>query len=301
MANAWDSEVQTLEEHLAAMIRELGESADPKIMHEVFEKKTGIDQMLAVMAIDHDRIMLLSRSSSRLSKGHTALIYWSKQVSLKVKQFSDEYVALQSRKMWLRLLQSRFSDKSKSKSGALEAEHLVDLAVRRQQLAHVEAGLKREQQEIEAEREQLQRNYIARSTADENWVASGSMQARLGVNLHHAKDNPSSKAMSDFMKRLSVPLRHPSERRWLKEVNNELDGKSSRLLDDCRALAVGFVHDAGESVNKKLVTQFKIGIDQITDLNKRLTVKVDALMQPPQEQARPKMVQNSKKQAKRVV
>jgi hypothetical protein len=293
-ATRWDFQLNQVEMAISDLMNEASLKPDPVASSATIADRDQIDQSLARIAVDSDKVIQAARKAQMGGRANAAIGWWTKQFAMKVKAVSTEYVALQNRKMWLRLLQARFSGIPAKDSLDLQAKHLVDLALRKKQLVEIEADLKRQMDSIVREREQLRSDYYALGIADENWSASGSFQSRLGVTLDHARDNPSAKAFSEWLSAISVPSVHPEEDQWLRKVDDDLRVKSGSLAEQCRTLASAIATGAGIA-DKISTLHFKNTMDQVVALNNQLVRRFAALKSLPVRQSRPKLVQNHQK------
>jgi len=290
----WDQQLTQLEKVIVGMMTVAESAPDPMVSRAVVQDRDHVDQSLARIAIEADKINQHARKVQQGNRANAALGYWAKQLTGKIKAIAAEYVALQNRKMWLRLLQARFSGVTKGDSLDLEAKHLVDLAIRKRQFEELEQNLRKEMDAVARERDALKLEYEARGTADENWSASGSFQSRLGINLDHARDNPSVRALSDCLSLYSVPNVFPEENKMLRGLNEDLKTKSSKLAEQCRDLATALAQ-GGESANKIGMIHFKSTIDQVSALRDTAIRRFAGLKGRTIEPSRPKLVQISRK------
>jgi hypothetical protein len=293
-ATRWDYQLNQVEMAISNLMNEASLNPDPVASSATIADRDQIDQSLARIAVDSDKVMQAARKAQMGGRANAAIGWWTKQFAAKVKSVSTEYVALQNRKMWLRLLKARFAGVSSQDSLDLQAKHLVDLALRKKQLVEIESELKRQMETIVHERERLKSDYQALGIADENWSASGSFQSRLGVTLDHARENPSAKAFSDWLNVMSVPAVYPEEDQWLRKVDEDLREKSGSLAEQCRTLASSIATGAGIA-DKISTLHFKNTMDQVTALNNQLVRRFAALKSLPVRQSRPKVVQNHQK------
>lgn len=298
MSVLWDQEFRALKDDVRQLMKQASNSGDPHEFATVADLRAGVEERIGAFTVAHDRINQVLRKKWSVSRANTATLYWSKQYLAKMKLLLEEFLALQNRKMWLRLLQVRFSGAVGSEKSNLEARHLVDLVLRRQQLAKVEQALCSDLDAVAGQRQKLQEEYEKMSAADENWRAAVSMHGRLGVNAAHAAENPSTKALKDLLKVVAVPLRHPADEAWLAQTSREVEVKSNSLLEQCKLLAAGYVHKGDESYDTNSLNKFKNAINQVQDLNIELTKKIDKLLSERIQPARPKLVQSAAKQAK---
>jgi len=174
----------------------------------------------------------------------------------------------------------------------------VDLVQRRQKLAQIELQLQHEIDQTRSYRNQLRMQYEAIGTADENWVASGSMQARLGIDLQDAAEHPTTRALRDLMKLASIPVQYPHEKSTLSRINHELMTKSDNLVAECAQLAANFVKKGQTAIDSDRLNQFKCMISEVTDLNRALDHHMQHLLAAPTVQSKPKVVQNAEKKGK---
>ncbi len=293
-ATRWDYQLNQVEMSIADLMNEASLTPDPVASSATIADRDQIDQSLARIAVDSDKVIQAARKAQTGGRANAAIGWWTKQFATKVKSVSIEYVSLQNRKMWLRLLQERFAGVSAKDSLDLQARHLVDLALRKKQLVEMEFELRRQMDVVIWDREQLKSDYQALGIADENWSASGSFQSRLGVNFDHARENPSAKAFSDWLNVMSVPSVHPEEDQWLRKVDEDLREKSGSLAEQCSALASAIATGAGIA-DKISTLHFKNTMDQVTALNNQLVRRFAALKSLPVRQSRPKVVQNNQK------
>jgi hypothetical protein len=298
MSGIWDQEFLALTEDVKQLLKQASRAGDPHDFDTVADLRASVDERIGAFTVAHDRLSQVLRKKWDLSRAHGATVYWSKQYLVKMKLLLDEFLALQNRKMWLRLLQVRFSGAVGAEKSNLEARHLVDLVLRRQQLAKVEQGLREDLQAVGSQRQKLRDEYEKISAADENWLASVSMHGRLGVDVANAAQNPSTKALNDLLKVVAVPLRHPADETWLTNTSREVETKSQSLLEQCKLLAVGYVQKGNDSYDSNSLNKFKNAINQVKDLNIEITKKIEKLLSERIAPARPKLVQSASKQAK---
>lgn len=298
MSKMWDQEFIALLNDVRQLAKQAERIADPREFDTVSVLRKELDDQVGEFVVCHDRMAQVLRRKWNVGRAHAATLFWGKQYLTKMKTLTDEFLALQNRKMWLRLLQTRFSGAFGSEKANLEARHLVDLVVRRQHLIHVEQALIADLDAVAGQRTKLREEYERISTADQNWSASVSMHGRLGVNVEDSTENPSTKALRDLFKAISVPLRHPAENAWLTSVSRDLEEKSVSLLDQCKLLAAGYVQKGTESVDSNSLNQFKNAINQVNDLNVQVSKKLERLLSERITPSRPKLVQSGTKQAK---
>lgn len=298
MNSLWDSELQSLERDVVQLRRQADRMGDPKEFDAVTSLRSDIDEALGALAVNHDRVLQIARRNHVVGRAHSTILYWAKQHMTRLKILADEFIGLQNRKMWLHLLQARFSGVVGVDQSTLEAKHLVDLVVRRQHLSRIEQALREDLDAVGAHRQKLRDEYEKIGTADENWHAAGSMHGRLGVNIQDAAEHPSTKEITTYMKTLAIPLRHPDEDAWLAQINGTLERKSSNILDQCKSLAAGFVQSGSEAINRNALNQFKNAINQLNILNDQVHETLEKLMDERIAPARPKLVQKTPKQVK---
>ena len=298
MSGIWDQEFLALKEDVKQLAKQASRAGDPLEFNTVADLRAGVEERIGAFTVAHDRMNQILRKKWDVGRGHAATLYWAKQYLTKMKLLLDEFLALQNRKMWLRLLQVRFSGAVGSEKSNLEARHLVDLVLRRQQLAKVEHGLRDDLSAVDGQRQKLREEYEKISAADENWLAAVSMHGRLGVDVVNAAQNPSTKALNDLLKVVAVPLRHPTEEVWLTNSSREVEAKSKSLLEQCKLLAARYVQKGDEAYDSNSLNKFKNAINQVQDLNIEITKKIDTLLSERIEPARPKLVQSAAKQAK---
>ena len=290
----WDLQLQQLEKTIVELMTVASNAPDPMASRVIVQDRDHVDQSLARIAIESDKVSQHSRKVPKTSRANAALVYWAKQLGGKVKGISAEYVALQNRKMWLRLLQARFSGATRGDSLDLEAKHLVDLAIRKRQFEELESNIRKDLETVAREREFLKSEYEARGAADENWSASGSFQSRLGVNFPHSRENPSVRAFSECLRLFSVPNVFPDEEKSLRALDQDLRRKSGRLAEQCRELATATAQGA-RSADKIGMLHFNNTIEQVSALRDTVVRKFAGLKSRALQPARPKIVQNQQK------
>lgn len=295
----WDQQLNQIERVIIELARDVSLTPDPQVQDTTFKNRDEIDADLARIAINLDKVNQAAKKSKAANRTNAAIGWGAKQLVTKLKVAATEYVALQNRKMWLRLLQARFSGISTKDSLDLEAKHLVELAVRRKQLEDLEAALRQDLEFIAQERELLKVEYGKISTADENWSASGSFQSRLGVNKDHAKENPSSRALSECLSAIRVPTMHPEEDAWLQQANEELQWMSEELAQQSRDLASALVR--GQNADDKIIKgRFKKSIENLSTLKDNVLERFSSVKGKAVAVSRPKLVQSSQKGAKTI-
>jgi hypothetical protein len=293
----WDLQLQQLEKAIVEMMSAASNAPDPMASRSIVQERDQVDQALASIAIENDKVFQYSRKVPKTNRANAALVYWAKQLGVKIKAIASEYVALQNRKMWLRLLQARFSGTARGDSLDLEAKHLVDLAIRKKQFDELEQNLRKDLEAVARERESLKAEYDARGAADENWSASGSFQSRLGVNFSHARDNPSVRALSDCLRVVSLPNVSPDDETQLRILDQDLRRKSGRLAEQCRDLATAMAK--GQVPDHKIgKNQLDTTIDQVAALRDAVVRKFASIRARPVRPARPKLMQNNQKTAR---
>lgn len=294
MIRTWDHEIKLLEQDVLQLKKQASRLPDAKFVGQIEEERKRIETISAETAVLHDRSNLLLRKSKKVpGRAAAAIGHWSKQHLAKLKSLSDEFLALQTRKMWLRLLQVRFSDAQGQEHQTLEASQLVDLVQRRQKLTRIERDLELELKEVALRRAELKVRYDAIGTADQNWDAAGSMSARLGVDISDAAEHPSTIALSDLMKVASIPVRYPEHKNQLRQLNRDLTTRSDQLVSKCSHLAADFVKKGQNAIDGQTLSQFKNMIHEVEDLNESAGKMIHKLLKAKVETSRPKIVQKS--------
>ena len=288
----WDEQLIRIERALVEITSEAANQPDQGITKTTIDNRDAIDRALASITVEQNTILLAEKRAKSLNRANSSITWWAKQLVGKLKILSNEYVALQNRKMWLRLLQARFTSNKNGASLDLQAKHLVDLAIRKKQLEVIEEGLQSELELLNIERARLKNEHAAIQTADQNWDASGSFQARLGTDFSHAQDNPSSKALSDYFNLISVPSVHPEEDGWLRKSNDELRKKSGQLAEQCRELAAAIALENGPA-SKLSTTYFRNTLAQVSLLNDQVVRRFAAIKTREKPKSRLKLVQKT--------
>lgn len=295
----WDYQLYQIERVIMDLARQASLALDPAVQDSTIQDRDQIDADLAQISIEADKVIQASKKSKNADPSNAAIGWWSKQLVTKIKLLATEYVALQNRKMWLRLLQARFSGISAKDSLELEARHLVDLAIRKKQLDDLEAMLRRDLEAIAIERDRLKDEYVSIGIADENWSASGSFQSRLGINLDHARQNPSSCALSECLNVIGVPSFYPEEELWLRKANDDVLRKSGTLTQQSRELASAMAQGLIPA-DKMGTASFKNTMDQVSALTENVFKRFNSIQGRPNKVSRPKVVQSSKKADKTI-
>ena len=252
-----------------------------------------LELLIGEVSVLNDQInMCFKVDNKKSSKAYDVLQYWAKQLQTYLRNFTQEHLALQSRKLWLMLLQMRYRTKAKANEWIGDTSDLVDLAQRKNMLSAIEASLNLELKQVKLQMDELKQNYESIATADENWIASASMHGRLGVSIGDVKDNPSINALSQVLKRVSVPLRHPQELRHLSSLNSQLDHVSQRLVLQCRELAKQIVKSGHDHVEPVKWNKFKATLERADLLNKESADKLSMLLNAKITPCRPKIDKN---------
>ena len=293
----WEENFLKIERTIFELTKIAAHLPDPKVSNQTIADRDQVDQALAAISISSSRASQLSKNIQNASRSNAAICYWGKQLTAKIKSVAEEYVALQNRKMWLRTLQLRYTGQSSQDSIDLHARHLVDLASRKRNLAQLEISLKRDLRAASCERDILTLEYEAISIADQNWSASGSFQARLGKNVEHARKNPSTCALSDGLKIVSIPSHFPEESLSLRLKNESLTKKSQTLCNSGGALAAALAKGSG-GADYLSVSSFKSILAEVSELNQQVSDKLESLYRRSPERSHPKVVQKLQKQVK---
>ena len=293
-ASRWDTQLVQIERALAALTNKASSMPDPVTSNHTIQNRDDIDRSLAQITVDATRVLTTAKKAQFQSRANSAVAWWAKQLTAKIKTLATEYVALQNRKMWLRLLQARFASSGKSDTLDLQAKHLVDLAVRRKQLDGLEKGLRVELDAVARDRQFLKHEHDAIGVADQNWDASTSFQTRLGTDFEHARKNPCTRAFADGLSLLAVPTIHPEEDNVLRKLNGDLKKKSQILAEQCRELATALALGP-DSADKLSKMHFKNTLEQVSALNDQVVRRFAALRSRPFPKSKPKLVQNHQK------
>ncbi len=287
----WEDKFLKIERTIFELSKIAAHLPDSEASSETIVDRDRIDEALAQISVCTARASQACKTTQDGTRSNAAIGYWGKQLALKIKSVADEYVALQNRKMWLRILQARFTGQSNQDTADLHAKHLVDIVSRKRNLAQLETSLRRDLTAASCERDILRLEYEAIAIADQNWSASGSFQARLGKNLDHARKNPSACAFSDGLKILALPNRFPEESLWLRQKNESLSEKSKNLSSHGNRIASELSKGTGHA-DKLSVTKFRTALDQVVAMNLEVTAKLQSLLAKSPIRSRPKIVQN---------
>jgi hypothetical protein len=268
MTMTWTDSLQQLERDVKQLEKQRDSAPQVQMFEVVEAERRKLAATLKTFGIAHDRIMKLARKRNpQLSKAGETVLYWSRQYLMTTRQLVEEFMALQHRKMWLRLLQARFTHNLGDEKATLETKQLVELVERRRQLAAVEDSLTAQLELVRARREQLKIRYEAIGAADENWRASGSMATRLGINVRDSKHHPAAIGLKDLFTTLSVPLRHPTDLQTLKHDDLEIGKSSDFLLLQCNQIARDFVAKGQSAIDGEKVEEFKLSMQRVENLS----------------------------------
>ncbi|MCX6125567.1 MAG: hypothetical protein NTV34_12605 [Proteobacteria bacterium] len=267
MSRHWDHEFRAMALDVGQLLKQARDLPDMRVIADIGIQLKSIQESTGSIAIAGDRGRKLIRSPlKRATRFSSAVIFWARQYFSKLGCFADEFLTYRKRKMWRDLLEARFSESKLFEQATVEARDLVDLVSRRRLMAEVELNLQRELGEVFKKRESLHLQYEAIESADQNWMAASSMNARLGVNLSDSIESPSGRALRDLMRMASVALRNPARRARLSKMNRDLEMKSEKMLQKCSVLASSFVRQGRDAVDTNLLNQFKIMIEQVAEL-----------------------------------
>ena len=291
LVSRWEDKFLKVERAIEEMSKVAAQMPDAAISNTTIRDRDQIDRALAQISEDTAKTTQGARKVDGESRPNAAIAYWSKQLAGKIKVVAEEYVALQNRKMWLRVLQVRFLGQSDRDSVDLHATHLVDIASRKRALAEHEATLRREMRSAARERDVLKFEYEGLAAADQNWEASGSFQSRLGKNLEHSRSNPSANAFSECLFIISVPNCFPEDSRWIRKANRALKEKSEALSAQGRKMASELAKGSGIA-DKLSIGSFRSALEQVEAMDIKLQKKWEYLRGLNRQQSRPKLVQN---------
>jgi hypothetical protein len=298
MKMSWDDEINLLQEDISQLQKQVQRLPDVISLNAIAEIRSELNQALGDFGTVYERIMGLMKSStlkSNQARITTTVMQWSRNFLIKLKVYSDELIALQNRKMWLRIIQARFSDVSGESASTMGAQQLVDLVQRRQQLEKIEKTLQTELSGVMTHREILTTKYQSLEAADQNWIAAQTMSSRLGVNIRDVAQNPTTKGLKEFFLAALVPLRHPSEEKRLELVSVDLSEQSQKMVEQCLRISSNFVRQGRDAIDKKSINNFKNIMTRVEDLNHELTHSLGLLREQPLPVCRPKLVHKSSK------
>ena len=290
MSRHWDLEFKAIALDVGQLLKQANGQPDVRVFADIGTQLKSIQESIGSIAIASDRGMKLIRSPmKRATRTSSAVMYWARQYFSKIGCLAEEYLTYRKRKMWLDLLQARISEAKLFEQTTVEARDLVDLVSRRRLLGEVESNLQRELDEVFKTRESLRLQYNAIGSADQNWIAASSMNARLGVDLSDSCENPSALALKDLMRMASVTLRNPATRARLLKLNRDLEMKSEKMVQKCSLLASSIVRQGRDSVDTNLLNQFKTMIEQVAELEHEASTIAQRALSERFSSSRPKI------------
>lgn len=291
MIHPWDKDYYSLLTDINQLQRQLNNLPDRYLANEVNYQLDKIQQNSAKVAVANERCLNIVRSQKKkANKAMHAFNYWAKLCATKMRMLSEEYVNLQLRKMWLKLLQTRFTESAAREKQTMEAMQLVELVDKKKNLSEVEAGLKWEISNVLTERNALLEKYSSIHAADQNWAAANSMSARLGSSFEHAGEHPSHVALQEFMKNVSIPLKESGSQENLFRLNKKLTEKSNEIVRECAQIAARYAKDDQDKVDSKMMAQFVAKLDDLEAMNNKVIQSFESLKKSDLPTSRPKII-----------
>jgi|GEM_PF-3598088 len=319
--NPWDREIEGLSDEIATL-KNIARKFTRPDKAPLIAKKASILQSRINVTAAVERMISWSKRGYQLGPKEQTLVHWAAIYATNLRKFNEERARLWSRMLWVRLIQARIGNRngswslsgvvgrgggigSRGRGGgtAMGTDELVSLAVRYTNLSETEVQLRQALESLKARQHDLLARYSRLGIADANRNASGSLQARLGVDYEDAMRSAPARALSEFVDQLSAPVHHDaSEDAWMSKVNREFGTSTQSVLDQCRNMVLTMFcppERAEADKGQRSIKSLKEAIKKLETLEQEgVEVERKAQRHPPPV-ARPKMVQNKRIQAKK--
>ena len=304
-SNPWDREVEILNDEITTLkgiTRRLTRSDKAPLI----AKKATIVQSRINLSGALERIVAWAKRGYTLGPKDQTLVHWSSVYAGRVQKFNEERTRLWSRMLWVRLIQARVGGRGLSgsrSSSVMETDELVGLAVRYAGLSETEKQLEQALIGLRERQSDLLVRHSRLGIADANRDASGSLQARLGINFDDAMRSAPSRALSDFVDQLSAPVHHDhDDDEWMSKVRSEFSANTQTVLEQCRWMVLSMLGSkrSGESeVNGRSTKHLNEAIKRLESLEQVSVRAENHVQRAPLKAAKPKLVQNRRIQAKK--
>jgi len=310
-SNPWDGEIESLGDEIAALKnitrRMTRPDKTPLVSMKAAVLQSGINVSAAV-----DRLIAWAKRGYQLGPKEHTLVHWASVYAQRLHRLNEDRNRFWTRMLWVRLIQARIGDRNAaagrkgavSRSGfAMDTDELVGLAVRYTTLAETEQQLDDALVALRERQSDLLSRYHRLGIADANRNASGSLQARLGIDFDDAMQSAPARALSGFVDQLSVPVHHDhGDDEWLAKVKTEFSANTQSVLEQCRGMVLsmfsGPVAADADKGNRSL-KHLKDAIKKLEDLEQRGVEAERQAHRTPPPVAKPKVVQNRRIQARK--
>lgn len=241
----WDQEIELVAREIGT-VRVAHEKSKPAGNRSLIARKISIIQAQINLERTIERMRKIVSREYLLLPREKAMLHWGQIYIEKLTHRFAAQTKLMTRNLWLKLVATRLNGEGAEPTTEVDADELMSLAIRQQNLQKAELVLADKLVKLRQEKKALIQRYECLGIAEANRYAAGSLFGRLGANSSDALDSPTMKALALYFKQLTSLVREDQDPD-LKKTERTFGKKAARLITESSDMVIKAVQ---EQVNK---------------------------------------------------
>lgn len=260
------------DEELAVVAKEIDSVRASRAGARFGGKKGMIAKNVAIiqaqMNVDRNfaRLKKLTGREMMLLPRERTMVHWAEVFLDRAEKFHQLRTKLLTRGLWIKLIMTRALGESGKHSTELDADDLVALSIRQDNLSKTEKYLTDSLAKLMDRRKKLVTRYEQLGVADANRSASLSMAGRLGKTPEDALTGPGVKALSRYVKGATVPLNAQAMEQKIHGMERRIERRSDGLLGICKAVILSRLENPKARPCQRALGKFHDAMRQLDEL-----------------------------------
>ncbi len=194
------------------------------------------------------------------------MVHWTEVFIDRAEKFHQLRSKLLSRGLWVKLIMTRALGESGRSVSELDADDLVALSIRQDNLSKTEKYLSDSLTKLKERRKSLVTRYEQLGVADANRSASLSMASRLGKNAEDALNGPGVKALGGYVKSAAAPLNAQVMEKKIAGMERRIERRTEGLLSICKSVIFSRMEDPEAVPSNRALDKFHVAMRQLDEL-----------------------------------
>lgn len=228
MLQHWDAELNSIKSELDEVLKSLVKQ-NTQTPRALIEKQHQIAQEHQELKNQLEKAIALQSRLKIIGMRARPLLYWSTQAAKKLQDLYTSVNQLLTKALWVKFVSTHSENPEGQSNILLEDDHLINVAIRREQVLKSERIIEKELEELESRAIKLDLKEARVNIAYENRYASGSCQGRITPRFSDAENSYVVRFMTEFFLTAAWMVQESGV-----NPRNRAEEKRRRTIENCR-------------------------------------------------------------------
>ncbi len=229
---------------------------------------------------------LLGREMMLLPRERT-MMHWAEVFVDRAEKFHQLRSKLLTRGLWVKLIMTRALGESGKNVSELDADDLVALSIRQDNLSKTEKYLSESLAKLKERRKSLVTRYEQLGIADANRTASQSMASRLGRTPEDALRGPGVKALASYVRGAAAPLAAHSVEKKIIGMERRIERRTQGLFAIVKSVIFSRMENPAARPSSRAVDKFHDAMRQLDELEDETREAMGVIMKAKPDEPHP--------------